>query len=83
MMRDEPLPAHYPLANAAWSEKMSWLDAETPPFERIRSAAPWLTTDQQVTWYLDGLREALAEPELTRRVAGLFGEALAEIVVPQ
>ena len=68
----DPLPDHYPIADASWDEKLSWLEAVPPPHDRIRRAAPWLTTDTQVRWYLDGLREAIADPETCERVARMF-----------
>ena len=63
------LPDHYPIADASWEEKLSWLEAVPPPYRRIRNAAPWLTTDRTVEWYLDGLREAIADPETSERLA--------------
>lgn len=77
------LPDHYPLANASWAEKDTWLAAEVPPYDRIREAAPWLRTDEQIRWYLDGLREAQADPTHAAAVAQLFGPALAQIKIPQ
>jgi len=73
------LPDHYPLANAPDEEVLSWASAPVPPFERIREAAPWLKTDGQVRWYLEGLREADANPNLVEAVGGLFGPALDQI----
>jgi hypothetical protein len=77
------LPDHYPIANAAWEEKMAWLDAETPPFERIREAAPWLNGDDSVRAYLDGMREALSMPsEQIDAIRHLFGAELGKIKLP-
>ena len=73
MRRDAPLPENYPMADAPWDEKLSWLDAVPPPYQRIRNAAPWLTTDRQVEWYLDGLREAVADRETCQRLARFIG----------
>jgi hypothetical protein len=72
------LPDHYPLANAPDKEVLSWAYATEPPYGRIREAAPWLRTDEQVRWYLEGLREALANPDLVETVGGLSGPALDE-----
>jgi hypothetical protein len=73
------LPDHYPLANAPGEEALSWADLGEPPYARIREAAPWLRTDDQVRWYCEGLREALSDPDLRDAVAGLFGPALDEL----
>lgn len=73
------LPDHYPLANATRDEVLSWAAAAEPPYERIREAVPWLKTEDQIRAYREGLREALAKPELAEAVGGLFGPALDKI----
>jgi hypothetical protein len=69
------LPDHYPLAKASDEEALSWADASEPHYRRIREAAPWLKTDDQVRSYCEGLREGLASPGL----GSLFGLALQEV----
>lgn len=66
------LPENYPIADASWEEKEAWLDAPIPPYGRVREAAPWLNTDMQVDWYLDGLRAAMANPEGSANVVRLL-----------
>ena len=73
------LPDHYPLANASREEVLSWAAATEPPYDRIREAVPWLKTGDQIRSYCEGLREALANPDLVTAVHGLFGPALQEI----
>ena len=73
------LPDHYPLANAPGEEVLSWAYATEPPYRPIREAAPWLNTDEQIRWYVEGLREALTSPDPVETVGGLFGPALDAI----
>jgi len=77
------LPDHYPVANASWEEKLSWLDASPPPFDRMREALPWLETDEQLGWWIEGMRDAISHPERSEALAELLGSALNRIKVPQ
>lgn len=83
MSRTSELPDYYPIANASWEEKLSWLDAEQPPFDRMREAISWLDTEEQLGWWIEGLRDAIAHPERSEALAELLGPALDHIEVPQ
>jgi hypothetical protein len=77
------LPTYYPVANASRAEKLAWLDADPLPFERIREAAPWLMSNDEVRYYLDGMRDAMAMPdERKKALAEFFEPAFGTIIFP-
>lgn len=67
------LPDYYSIANAPWEQKLSWLDAEVSPYERILEAAPWYDRNEQVDWYLESMRELLTDPNRLAAIKQLLG----------
>ena len=79
----QALPDHYPFADATRQEILAWVDAAELPAKRMFEALPWYSTEQQLAWYLAGIREALGNPELSDAVDRVSGFAWREQGKPQ
>ena len=50
------LPDWYPFANAREEEIAAWLAADTPPYDKMRIALPWMTTEEELEQWRIGMR---------------------------
>jgi hypothetical protein len=65
------LPDWYPLANATDQEIECWLSSENLPVADMKRALPWLTEQYQFQAWVDGLRAARADYQLSEVFPGI------------
>ena len=75
------LPDWYPLANATDEEVDVWLSAETPPYDEMREALPWLDKTYQFDAWIEGTRDTRDRLAGTNWLAEAF-PSIAMIPLP-